>query len=88
MDATNTLLAACAMTKISQPSCCPEQSFKTRTGLVGRPGTRPNRAWDRSGWRQKLARELVRENPVDLGPGAPGQTRVRPGQFFFYFHCH
>ena len=36
-------------------------SFKTRTGPAGRPGTRPTRAWDRSGWRQK--------------PGRPGQTR-------------
>jgi hypothetical protein len=27
------------------------QCFKTRTGPAGRPGTRPTRAWDRSGWR-------------------------------------
>ena len=59
------------------------QCFKTRTGPAGRPGTRPTRAWDRSEWRQKPARELARENPVDPGPGPPGQTRVRPGQFFF-----
>jgi hypothetical protein len=25
------------------------QSFKTRIGPAGRPGTRPTRAWDRSG---------------------------------------
>jgi hypothetical protein len=24
-------------------------------------------------------------NSVDPGPGPPGQTRVRPGQFFFIF---
>ena len=35
------------------------QSFKTRTGPAGRPGTRPTRAWDRSGWRQKPAWELA-----------------------------
>jgi hypothetical protein len=62
-----------------------KQCFKTRTGPTGRPGTWPTRAWDRSGWRQKPARELARENPVDPGPGPPGQTRVRPGQFFFLF---
>ena len=38
----------------------------------------------RPGWRQKPAWELARENPVDPGPVPPGQTRVRPGQFFFY----
>ena len=49
-----------------------EQCFKTWTGPVGRPG-----------WRQKPAWELARGNPIDPGPGPPGQTRVRPGQFFF-----
>ena len=41
------------------------QCFKTRTGPAGRPGTRPTQAWDWSGLRQKPARELARENPVD-----------------------
>jgi hypothetical protein len=59
------------------------QCFKTRTSPVGQPGIRSTRAWDRSGWRQKPARELALENPVDPGPSPPGQTRVRPGQFFF-----
>jgi len=63
-----------------------KHSFKTRTGPAGRPGTRPTRAWDRSGWRQKPARELTRWNPVDP-EGRPGtrstrSTRVRPGLFF------
>ena len=49
---------------------------------MGRPETRPTRAWDRSGWKQKPAWELARENPVDPGLGPPGQTRVRPSQFF------
>jgi len=40
------------------------RSFKTRTGSTGRPGTRPTRAWDRSGWRQKPAWELARRNPT------------------------
>jgi hypothetical protein len=61
------------------------QSFKTRPGPAGLPGTRPTRAWDRSGLRQKPARELARGNPVDPGPDPPGQTRVRPGQFFLLF---
>jgi len=61
------------------------QSFKTRTGQADRLGTRPTRAWDRLGLRQKPTRELTRENLVNLGPGPPGQTRMRPGQFFFIF---
>jgi hypothetical protein len=61
-----------------------KQCFKTRTGPAGQPGTRPTRAWNRSGLRQKPARELARENPVDPEPGPPGQTRVRPGHFFFF----
>ena len=58
-----------------------KHSFKTRTGPAGRPGTRPTRAWDRSGWRQKPARELTRRNPVDP-EGRPGtrSTRSNPGE--------
>ena len=64
-------------------------SFETRTGPAGRPGTRPTRAWNRSGWRPKPARELARSTRwVDPGPGPPGQTRVRPDHFIFYFPCH
>jgi len=67
------------------------QCFKTRTGPAGRPGTRPTRAWDRSGWRQKPARELARWNPVDPA-GRPGTraTRVNPAEtrrvFFIYIY--
>jgi hypothetical protein len=65
-----------------------KQSFKTRTGSAGRPGTRPTRAWDRSGWRQKLVWELARWNPVNPA-GRPGtrSTRSNPGEtrsIFFY----
>jgi len=45
----------------------PNQSFKTRTDLTGRIGTRPTRAWDRSGWRQKPAWKLAWGNPVKPG---------------------
>jgi len=58
------------------------QSFKTWTDLVGRPGTRPTWAWDRSGWRQKPAWELARQNPVDPA-GRPG-TRSNPGDIYIY----
>jgi hypothetical protein len=51
------------------------RSFKTRTGPMGRPGTRPTRAWDRSGWRQKPAWELARRNPT--------RDLVHPVNFFF-----
>ena len=61
--------------------CSLNQSFKTRTGLAGRLGTRPTRAWDRSRWRQKPAWELARRNPVDPGPGPP---RWDPITFFLY----
>ena len=58
-----------------------DQCFKTWTGPAGRPGTRPTRAWDRSGWRQKPARELTWQNPIDP-EGRPGtrSTRSNPGE--------
>ena len=61
---------------------CFNQSFKTRTGPAGWPGTRPTRAWDRSGWRQKPAWELARRNPVDPGPGPLGQPGWDRSIFF------
>jgi len=62
------------------------QSFKTRTGLAGRSGTRPTRAWDRFELRQKPARELARGNPV--GRPRTRSTRPNPGEtrsIFFIF---
>jgi len=66
-----------------------DQCFETRTGPAGRPGTRPTRAWDRSGSKQKPVWELARWNPVDPA-GRPGTwaTRANPAEtrppFFIY----
>ena len=54
-------------------------SFKTRTDPTGRPGTRPTRAWNRSGWRPKPGWELARPDPVKTRP----QTRWLFFLFFF-----
>ena len=60
------------------------QSFKTWPSPAGRPGTRPTRASDRSGWRKKPAQKLTRCNPVDpedrprtrSTQSNPGETRT------------
>ena len=63
-----------------------KHSFKTRTGPAGRPG-RPGPETDPGGGKNPLGNwpgETRSTRRVDPGPGPPGQTRVRPGQFFFY----
>jgi len=51
------------------------QSFKTRTGPAGWPGTRPTRAWDRPSRGQNPLRSWPGETQstqwVDPGPGPP-----------------
>jgi hypothetical protein len=46
------------------------------------PGLGPVRVGQKPAWK------LARGNPVDPGPGPSGQTRVRPGQFFFHIASH
>jgi len=63
------------------------QSFKTRTGPAGRPGP----GIGSGGGKNPLGNwpgETRSTRWVDLGPGPPGQTRVRPSQFFFYIGNH
>jgi len=62
-------------------------SFETRTGPTGRPGTRPTRAWDQSGSKQKPAWELARRNSVDPA-SRPGTrpTQVNPAETQLIFH--
>jgi len=62
----------------TQRSC---QCFKTRPGPAGRPGSVAG-----PGLSKKPSWELARPDPVDPGPGRPGQTRLRPGFFFLYLH--
>ena len=63
------------------------QCFKTRTGPAGRPGPgRPGPETGPGGGKNPLGNwpgETRSTRWVDPGPGPPGQTRVRPGQFFF-----
>jgi hypothetical protein len=65
----------------------PNQCFKTRTGPAGRPGpeTGPGGGKNPLGNWPGETRSTRR---VDPGPGPPGQTRVRPGQFFFYISSY
>jgi hypothetical protein len=81
-------LANCPLQVLaSQQLGCPINSFETRTGPVGRPGTRPTRAWNRSEFKQKPAWKLARQNPVDPA-GQPG-TRVNPAETWpsFFYIC-
>jgi len=63
------------------------QSFKTRTGSAGRPGSgRPGPGTGPGGGKNLLwswPGKTRSTRRVDPGPGPPGQTRVRPGQFYF-----
>jgi len=57
------------------------QCFKTRPGGSSRVCGRA-RSKQKTGW--ELAWSTLR---VDLGPGRPGQTRLRPGFIFFISSC-
>jgi len=60
------------------------QCFKTRPGPVGRPGPGTGPGGGKNpleNWPGKT--QSTRQ--VDPGPGPPGQTRMRPGQFFLFW---
>jgi hypothetical protein len=63
-------------------------SFETRTGPAGWPGTRPTRAWDRSGSKKKLVWKLAWWNPVDpAGQPRTRSTRVNPAETWLIFYA-